>query len=404
MTYLQGLNYPEFRRLLAARVMFGFANWMNRLAVGFLVLDQTGSAFLTTLSFAAHTAPGMVAAPFAGALCDMIDRRHILALSAAVRAGVMVALGLIVASGTDTVSALIVLVAVGGTFASLNTPASQALVIDIVDKRDATRGIALQSVVTRAVGVIGALAGGILLDTVGGPAVFFIGAFVFGVGSLIAISMTRLRKPAENTGLSGKRGSVIGDVVDGLKVMAGLPVVRALLIMAVLIEILAFSYMSVMPVVAKEVLGVGALGLGALTTMAGVGSLLGSIGLVMLSNCQRKGLLLLGASLLYGLGILAFSGSTWFALSLVIVVGIGMMAGAFDALQWTMLQANVPDAMRGRAVGGWVFAIGFGWVGHLELGALGGLIGVQWVLAINGSLIIAVSIIAASLSHRLRRA
>ena len=79
------------------------------------------------------------------------------------------------------------------------------------------------------------------------------------------------------------------------------------------------------------------------------------------------------------------------------------MAAAFDALQWTLLQLNVPDRMRGRAVGGWVFAIGFGWIGHLELGALGGAIGVQWALAINGGLVVLVALATVVLIPRLRR-
>jgi predicted MFS family arabinose efflux permease len=261
-------------------------------------------------------------------------------------------------------------------------------------------GIALQSVVTRAVGVLGALGGGILLDTVGGPAVFFTGAVVVVVGALIVASMARPRSRDERADPSRPHGSVIDDIRDGLRVMGGIPAVRALLLMAMVIEILAFSYMSVMPVVARDILGVGAIGLGALATMAGVGSLCGSLGLVALSDYRHKARLLLGAALFYGVGILAFSFSSWFPLSLVIVVGIGMMASTFDALQWTLLQAEVPDNMRGRAMGGWVFAIGFGWVGHLELGMLGDLIGVQRALAINGSLVIAAAILAALAATR----
>ena len=79
------------------------------------------------------------------------------------------------------------------------------------------------------------------------------------------------------------------------------------------------------------------------------------------------------------------------------------MASSFDALQWTLLQAEVPDGMRGRVMGAWVFAVGFGWVGHLELGALGDLIGVQWALAINGSLVTAGATIAALVAFRLSR-
>ncbi len=397
--FLRALSYPLFRRLLAAQVTFGFANWMNRLAVGFLVLDETGSTFLTALSFAVQTAPGVVVAPIAGTISDRVDRRYLLATASAMKGVVFVLLGLLVIGGVGAIWPVIALVAVGGVFSSFEMPSSQALITDIVEKRDAMNGIALQSVATRAVGVLGALAGGILIETVGGPTVFFVGAAVISAGVLIVLSIAAPpRRPAERSSRS-----IAGDVVDGLKVMGGLPLVRTLLIMAIVVEILAFSYMSIMPVVAKEVLGVGAIGLGALTTMAGVGSLIGSVGLVALSDYRRKGWLMLGVTLIYGLGILAFSGSSLFVLSLLIVMGIGMMAAAFDALQWTLLQLNVPDRMRGRAVGGWVFAIGFGWIGHLELGALGGLIGVQWALAINGGLVVLVAMAAVVLVPRLRQ-
>ena len=397
--FLRAFSYPLFRRLLAAQVMFGFANWMNRLAVGFLVLDQTGSTFLTALSFAAQTAPGLVVAPIAGTISDRVDRRYLLAAAAVMKAVVLVLLGLLVIGGVGAIWPVIALVAVGGIFTSFEMPSSQALVTDIVEKRDAVNGIALQSTASRAVGVLGALVGGILIETVGGSTVFFVGAAVYGAGVLIVLSMAALpRRPTERSGRS-----IAGDVVDGLKVMSGLPTVRTLLIMAIVVEILAFSYMSVMPVMAKDVLGVGAIGLGALTTMAGVGSLIGSAGLVALSDYRRKGWLMLGVTSIYGLGILAFSGSNLFVLSLFIVAGIGAMAAAFDALQWTLLQLNVPDRMRGRAVGGWVFAIGFGWIGHLELGALGGAIGVQWALAINGGLVVLVALATVVLIPRLRR-
>ena len=175
--------------MLAAQVMFGFANWMNRLAVGFLVLDQTGSTFLTALSFAAQTAPGLVVAPIAGTISDRVDRRYLLAAAAVMKAVVLVLLGLLVIGVFGAIWTVIALVAVGGIFTSFEMPSSQALVTDIVEKRDAMNGIALQSVGTRAVGVLGALVGGILIETVGGPTVFFVGAAVIGAGVLIVLSM-----------------------------------------------------------------------------------------------------------------------------------------------------------------------------------------------------------------------
>ena len=73
-------------------------------------------------------------------------------------------------------------------------------------------------------------------------------------------------------------------------------------------------------------------------------------------------------------------------------------------MQWILLQLNVPDSMRGRAVGAWLFAIGFGWVGHLGLGVLGEYFGVQEALAIAGMGVFSVGVLALLVSPNLRRA
>ena len=98
------------------------------------------------------------------------------------------------------------------------------------------------------------------------------------------------------------------------------------------------------------------------------------------------------------------SQSTPYAMALVLIMGVGASAAAFDAMQWTLLQLNVPDEMRGRAVGAWVFAIGFGWIGHLGLGALGELFGVQWALAGAGLTVIVTALVVLAASPMLRRA
>ncbi|NQW17907.1 MAG: MFS transporter [Chloroflexi bacterium] len=396
----RAFKYPLFRRVFAAQILFGFANWMNRLAVGWIVLDQTGSAFLTTLSFAVQTAPGMLVAPFAGAISDRVDRRIVLGASGLGKASVMILLAMSVILVEDAVWLMIPLVAIVGALTSFEIPSTQAMVVDVVNSEDAANGIATQSSGMRAVSIIGGISGGVLLDLAGGPAVFITAAVVFGAGALVVSTIGTLPKRLSTEA----RRSVLGNTVDGLKTMSGIPTVRTLLILAVFVEIFAFSFMSVLPVVAKERLEVGGIGLGALSAMSGVGGLSGSLWLVFMSQSESKGKLLLGAGFLYGVGILLLSGSGWFAISLLIMVGIGFMAAVFDALEWTLLQLHVPDAMRGRAVSGWVFAIGFGWIGHLELGAVSDSIGVQWALAINGALVVVVIIVALLMAPRLRSA
>jgi len=160
-------QYPLFRRLFAAQLLFGFANWMNRLAVGWIVLDQTGSAFLTALSFAAQTAPGVLVAPFAGAVSDRFDRRIVLGAAALGKATVMIFLSISVIFVDDVVWVMIPLVGMVGALTSFEMPSAQAMAVDIVGADQATNAIATQSAGSRAVGIIGGITGGVLLGAAG---------------------------------------------------------------------------------------------------------------------------------------------------------------------------------------------------------------------------------------------
>ena len=93
-----------------------------------------------------------------------------------------------------------------------------------------------------------------------------------------------------------------------------------------------------------------------------------------------------------------------FYVALFMVLGVGAMAALFDGLQWILLQANMPRAMRGRAVGGWVWAIGLGWVGPLILGGIGEALGVSAAIAIGGGVVVALAILATVFVPGLRRA
>jgi MFS family permease len=170
------------------------------------------------------------------------------------------------------------------------------------------------------------------------------------------------------------------------------------------VEVLGFTYQTVMPSLAEDVLGVGAVGLGALTAMAAIGGLAGSVLITLLSDFGRKGVIAIGIIILYGFGLIALGVSELFPLSLLIVAAVGIMASSFDALQWTMLMENVPDDMRGRAMGGWIFAIGFGWAGSLELGIIAEVYSVGWALSVNGVGLLLLGVVALIFAGRLRRA
>ena len=399
---LRAFRNPAFRQLWAAVILNGFATWVTRLTVGWFVFDQTGSALMTAISFTMQSAPGLVVAPFGGAIADRIDRRHVLAGSALVKGLVVLALAFVAVDGIESAWAVIALLAVSGAMNSFEIPASQALIPDLVGPVDAMNGIAVCSVGLRAISACGALAGGFLLESYGPPTAFALAAVLHWLAAGVVV---RIQAPAPTlSDPDTPQRSVIADAVEGLRTVVNLPTVRALLIMALLVEVLCFSYASVLPVLARDRLGLDESDLGTLTAMAGFGGFLGALGLTTLSEYRRKGLVLIGVAALYGLGVLTLGLSSLFALSIVVITVVGMMAALFDGLQWGLLQENVPDALRGRAMGGWVLAVGFGWIGHLELGAVSDVIGVHWALAIHGALIIVVAGVALLMAKSLKRA
>ena len=395
-------QYPSFRRVWVTGVLIALAAWTERLAAGWLILTETDSVFLTAVSFAVRQAPGLIAAPIAGALSDRMPRSRLLGLAAAFRAVLLALLALFALSGLEPLWVAFVLIALAGVAHSFETPCTQALVTDSVPRRAAMNAVALQSVGARGVGALGGLLGGVVIASYGIPVAMFAGAAVSLAGGLVVGTM---RPPAARSARPGRRDtSVLRDVADGLRVMFSVPLVRTLLLLAVLVEMFGFAYHSVLPAVARNVLEVGEVGLGVLTMMAGFGSLAGVLALTAISNVRRRGLLLIGITLGYGAALVSFAASGLFPVSLALITGVGAMAAAFDAMQWTLLQQYVPDDMRGRAIGGWVFAIGFGWVGYLTLGAVAEAVGVQWALAATGVLVVLTGLTAAAVAPKLRSA
>jgi MFS family permease len=382
-----------------ASVVFSLGNWGERLATGWVVLNETNSVFLTAATFAVRQAPQLIAAPIGGAISDRFSRGKILFFAGIYKLVVLIALAVIASNGLEPLWLVFVILAFSGIGHSFEIPSIQGMVTSSVPREVRMNAVAVQSTGMRAVGAVGALVAGFAIDGLGVPATLVASGIVFASGGTIALIVNR----SVVANVTYQASSMVRDVIEGLKLMTRLPIVRMILITAVMVEIFGFAYGAIMPAVAKEALNVDVKGLGTLTMMAGIGSVIGSAFLMALGNFSRKGLLMIGIAVAYGIFVATFAASGSYIVALVLIMGVGASAAAFDAMQWTLLQLNVPDEMRGRAVGAWVFAIGFGWIGHLGLGALGEAVGVQWALAGAGLLVIATGLVALATSKGLRR-
>ena len=342
---------------------------MERTAIGWFVLDLTGSVFLTALAWSVRSIPNVFFGPIAGALADRYSRRVLLATNACVRASIVTVLGL-VAGGEEAVLQILVLVGLSGVTMTVQTAALQSLAGDVAGAGRLASAISLVSFGARSVGAVGALASGFLIAGIGASGTFLLAAAPLVLSALLFASVPSPARAPSNARLSA-------DVLEGLQAIVRVPIVGLLLGLMVVVEILGFSFNALLPAVADLLLGVGPEGLGALMSGAALGSMVGTAFLA-LAHRSPKGPLLLGA--------------------------VGAMAAMVDALEWMLLQASVDERLRGRVLGAWNLAIGWGWIGPVVLGALAEWIGVENALALSGALLALTGALVATQSRLLRQA
>ena len=393
-------HIASYRRVWFGTVILALAAQCERIAIGWFVLIETDSVFFAAAAFAIQKAPASLIAPMAGDITDRVSRSRVLAVAASSRAVVAISLAVLTAGGLHHLWMVYVLVALSGIGQTFSIPATQGLITDIVPQRMVMRAVALQSIGARGVGALGSLFGGLAITAYGVPPTLITGAMVFLAGAVVMATMSKIG-PARTASGAIKPG-IVKEAAVGLVSLMRLPTVRTLLAIAFVVEMFAFAYHSIMPSVARDVLNVAADGFGTLTLMAGVGSVLGVTALATIGETPRKGMLLIAVTVLFGIMLTAFASSTVLPLSLVLVMGVGAMAAVFDALQWILLQQCVPDTMRGLVIGGWMFVISYGWIGHLAMGAIAQAVGVQWALGGAGCLVILTGALAYTFSSRLR--
>ena len=173
--------------------------------------------------------------------------------------------------------------------------------------------------------------------------------------------------------------------------------------LAALTEIFGFTHMSLLPVIAKDVLGLGPIGLGVMTAIRQIGGIAGLLALSSMGEYRHKGLLMFALMVAFGVSLMALVISTnlmHYVAMLTLATGCAM---AVDTLYMTLMQENVPDEQRGRAMGAWTLSIGVAPVGHLGLGGLAGAVGAPLALFASGSVLAVASLITAVALPRIRR-
>ena len=396
--WASSLRFRDFRLFWASTFFYSVGTGMEHVAVGWLVFDITGSAFMVGVAAAARMAPLFFLGILSGAMADWLERRLFLLFSALGGVAVAAIMAMLLLSGDPPVWAVVVLVAAGGCVLAFTLTTRNAYTYDIVGSEHALNGLSLNQMAMQVGGIAGALASGALIELVG-PGWQYLGVGGSYLGSaLILLVIGRSARTAEP-----QREPVLRNLVGYIRFLRENRVIMALMCLTSITEVLGFSHMTMLPVFAKEVLHVGPAGLGYLTAVRQAGGLLGLALLANLRDYRRKGLLMFIIATAFGIGLMGFSLSTALVYFIVVLAAVNACAMSVDTLYKTLMQSNVPDEQRGRAMGSWVLSIGVAPVGHLGVGGLATALGAQGALLVNGAMLASVSLAAAIGLPKIRR-
>lgn len=375
------------RVLILSLALHSFANNAVFTIIGKQVFDMTGRELDLGILGLYQFLPIFLAAPLAGTLADRIDRRKVLALGIAVEVAAALAIWRYVATDPVHVGPIFGLIFVYGIGQAIATPASRSLPIDLAPVAIVERVIAVRTVAHQIAKIAGPVAAGFTF-VVGIEIPYLGAAIVTAIGALVLLTVPK----ADITRLSTQPGprQALRDAVDGVRLIRRHPVLRGAITLD-LFAVLFGGAVALLPAIADERLGVGAVGFGWLRAGIGVGALVASLAYAVRPINRHVGRVLLWAIAAFGFATIVLGFTRNFAVAFVAVL---VLAGA-DALsviiRSTLVPLVTPEEMRGRVLAvESVFIGASNELGAVESGVAGQLLGLVGAVVTGGLATLAV--------------
>lgn len=357
---------PDFRYLGLSTLALGFGQWAQQIGMAWLAYDLTGSAVQLGTISAFRAGVGTITAPLGGYLADRYPRRQVIiwsTVASVVQASMLAALILL---GMIELWHVYVLAFAGGIIQSFTQPARQAYIFDISTDETLSNAIAMNSIMQNMARITAPPLTGVMIAAWGNGAPFatLAGTQVLAVIFTLLISNKTRQTKLRNAGNAGRQ------ILDGFIATWRDRQVLGLMIVHTIPTLLVVPYLPFLALVAKDVLGRGAEGYGALASMAGWGAVIGLGVLAFMGDPKHKGWLMLGSFGIYIAGVLVFAFSHNYALSLAALGIGGVFSSVAFALNNTLLQVASPNEVRGRIMAVWQVTAGLQPLGALPMGWL----------------------------------
>ena len=380
------LRQREFRLLWFGHVFASMAFWMDQVTRGWLIYELTDSTVQLGLIRGVQAIPILFLSPIAGSVADRYSRKNQILVTQLADGLMFGLLALLIFTGAIEpwhVYATAFGMAVAQTF---HHPARAAIIADVVPATHLTNAIGLGSMVFNVARSLGPALAGALITLFGSGGAYAAQAGFFILATYWTFRLSGVQRNALSAhGHGGRHGSLRHSIVEGWRFSWQNETVRAALLITTLAALFIVPFTTLLPVFARDILGVGASGQGLLLTAMGVGALGSAVMIAGFGERMARGKIMLGGVALYGVGTAVFGASPWFSFSMFLMIVIGFANVCSHALVQTVLQTYSPPEFRGRTIALFHMSQVVMTVGSMIIGSLAALLGAQGSVVLMGS-------------------
>jgi MFS family permease len=379
----------DFWRLWLVGLAMSAVRWIEFLVVAVFTYQVTGSAFVVTMMTLLRLLPMALFGAFMGAWADRLDRR--LAMLGVLVATLLssAAIAALAFAGTLEVWHLAASCFINGTAWASDNALRRILIGDVVGADRMATAMALDIGANNASRMLGPAIGGVLMATSGveAPYLMSVGLYLMAIAAVFGLKYT---KPAAHA----EAGTVLGRLVEGLQEVRRRRELQGILAVTAIYNLFGWPFYSLVPVIGKDNLALGPEGVGVLSSMDGVGAMMGAAWVILLANPRHYHALYVGAVAVFHLMMVVFALMEQPLLAGAFLTATGITGACFAVMQTTLLYRAVTPDMRSRMLGLLSVSIGVGPIGFLQIGLLAEVLGAKTaiiVLAIEGLIALALT-------------
>ena len=369
----------EFLSLWFVGGILNILRWLELLAVGIVVFDMTASPFYVALMVTMRFLPMLFLGFFSGAIVERINRRLGLIVIFLLMAFASFFYGLEIYFGQISFWLICTSVIFNGILWALDNPLRRTLFADVVKPEQIGTAMTLDSLTSNFTRFLGPFLGGLFLEYYGIEGVFFLGAIIY----LLSLLVTTFGTRTAGIKLASNQEGILTELTNGLILLRKDRTLKGILAVTIVFNLWGFPFVSLIPVIGKEVLELSPFLIGLLVSTEGLGAIIGSLVIVSIAriNLYRK-FYTYGVFLFLLMGF-SFAQSSDFISAVICMFFTGVGWGCFSAMQATLIMFCTPLVARGRMMGLLTASIGLNTVGIFHIGLLANLLGTELAILVS---------------------